>query len=62
MKKIMSNKRRVTEYEMVALTLECNFIIQNRLSKNLKDSDSFSVKITIGQSVLIGVMLFGGNP
>lgn len=56
MKKIMSNKRRVTEYEMVALTLECNFIIQNRLSKNLKDSDSFSVKITIGQSVLIGVM------
>lgn len=41
---------------MVALTLECNFIIQNRLSKNLKDSDSFSVKITIGQSVLIGVM------
>ncbi|XP_049364129.1 uncharacterized protein LOC125828855 [Solanum verrucosum] len=39
------------EYKTVALTEECNSIIQNRLPKKLKDPGSFTVPVTIGQSV-----------
>lgn len=47
----MASKRRLTEYETVALTEECSSRIQNRLPKKLKDPGSFTVQITIGQSV-----------
>ncbi|KAK4726370.1 hypothetical protein R3W88_031287 [Solanum pinnatisectum] len=47
----ISKKRRLTEYETVALTEECNSRIQNRLPKKLKDPGSLTVQITIGQSV-----------
>ncbi|XP_049372826.1 uncharacterized protein LOC125837797 [Solanum verrucosum] len=50
-KEIVANKRRFTDYETVALTEECNCKIQNRLPKMLKDPGSFTVQITIGQSV-----------
>ena len=50
-KEIVANKRRLTEYETVALTEECRSRIKNRLPKNLKDPSSFTVQITIGQSV-----------
>ncbi|KAK4716147.1 hypothetical protein R3W88_014485 [Solanum pinnatisectum] len=42
---------RLMKYETVALTEECSSRIQNRLPKKLKDSGSFTVQITIGQSV-----------
>lgn len=47
----VANKRMLTEYETVALYEECNSRIYNRLPKKLKDSNSFTVQITIGQSV-----------
>ena len=47
----MASKRRLTEYEIVALTEECSSRIQNRLPKKLKDQGSFTVQITIGQNV-----------
>ncbi|XP_049373451.1 uncharacterized protein LOC125838435 [Solanum verrucosum] len=48
---IVAKKRRLTEYETVVLTEECNSQIQKRLPKKLKDSGSFTVQIKIGQSV-----------
>ncbi|XP_049391657.1 uncharacterized protein LOC125856144 [Solanum stenotomum] len=50
-KDIVANKRRLTEYETVALTEECRSRIQKRLPKKLKDLGSFTVQITIGQNV-----------
>ncbi|XP_049392750.1 uncharacterized protein LOC125857119 [Solanum stenotomum] len=50
-KDIVASKRRLTKYEIVALTKECNLRIHNRLPKMLKDSGSFTVQITIGKSV-----------
>ncbi|XP_049362546.1 uncharacterized protein LOC125827251 [Solanum verrucosum] len=50
-KDIVASNRRLTKYETVALTKECNSRIQNRLPKKLKDPGSFTVQITIGQSV-----------
>ncbi|KAK4713395.1 hypothetical protein R3W88_019302 [Solanum pinnatisectum] len=47
----MANNRRLIKYEMVALTEECNSRIHNRLPNNLKGPGSFTVKITIGQSI-----------
>ncbi|KAK4731458.1 hypothetical protein R3W88_024446 [Solanum pinnatisectum] len=43
--------KRLMEYETIALTEEYNSRIQNRLPKKLKDPGSFTVQITIGQSV-----------
>nr|ABD63187.1 hypothetical protein 20.t00039 [Asparagus officinalis] len=45
---ILSNKRRLEEYETVALTQECSDIIQNKLPPKLKDPGSFSIPCTIG--------------
>ena len=50
-KDIVASKGRLMEYETVALTEECSSRIQNRLPKKLKDLGSFTVQITIGQSV-----------
>ncbi|KAK4737888.1 hypothetical protein R3W88_001585 [Solanum pinnatisectum] len=50
-KDIVASKRRLTEYETVTLIEECRSMIQNRMPKKLKDSNSFTVQITIGQSV-----------
>ncbi|XP_015162889.1 uncharacterized protein [Solanum tuberosum] len=50
-KDIVASKRRLTEYETVALTEECRSRIKNRLPKNLKDPSSFTVQIKIGKSV-----------
>ncbi|XP_020254122.1 uncharacterized protein LOC109831194 [Asparagus officinalis] len=48
LKEILSNKRRLEEYETVALTQECSDIIQNKLPPKLKDPGSFSIPCTIG--------------
>ncbi|XP_015164961.1 uncharacterized protein [Solanum tuberosum] len=50
-KEIVANKRRLTEYETVALTEECSSRIQNKLPIKLKDPGSFTMHITIGQSI-----------
>ncbi|XP_015084303.1 uncharacterized protein LOC107027736 [Solanum pennellii] len=50
-KEIVASKRRLIEYETVALTEECSSRVQNRLPKNLKDPGTSTAQITIGQSV-----------
>ncbi|PIN26668.1 DNA-directed DNA polymerase [Handroanthus impetiginosus] len=48
MKYILSKKRRLGDYETVALTEECSAIIQNKLPPKLKDPGSFTIPCTIG--------------
>ncbi|PIN08964.1 hypothetical protein CDL12_18457 [Handroanthus impetiginosus] len=48
MKDILSKKKRLGDYETVALTEECSVIIQNKLLLKLKDPGSFTIPYTIG--------------
>ncbi|XP_061347235.1 uncharacterized protein LOC133292799 [Gastrolobium bilobum] len=48
MKDLLSKKRKLKEYETVALTEECSAIIQKKLPPKLKDPGSFSIPIAIG--------------
>ncbi|XP_062100367.1 uncharacterized protein LOC133806262 [Humulus lupulus] len=49
MKEIMSNKRKMGDYESVALTEECNAISQRKLPQKLRDLGSFTIPCTIGE-------------
>ncbi|XP_074356558.1 uncharacterized protein LOC141696296 [Apium graveolens] len=48
MKDIFSRKRRLKDFEIVALTDECNAILQKKLPPKLKDPGSFTIPCTIG--------------
>ncbi|XP_019257839.1 PREDICTED: uncharacterized protein LOC109236068 [Nicotiana attenuata] len=48
-KDIVANKRRLTEFETVALTEECSSKIQSKLPQKLKDPSSFTIQISIGK-------------
>ncbi|XP_021690262.2 uncharacterized protein LOC110671941 [Hevea brasiliensis] len=48
LKKILSKKRRLDDYETVALIEECSAILQNKLLPKLKDLESFSIPCLIG--------------
>ena len=48
MKDILSRKRRLEEFETVALTEECSAILQKKLPPKLKDPGSFTIPCTIG--------------
>ncbi|XP_020258775.1 uncharacterized protein LOC109835201 [Asparagus officinalis] len=48
LKEILSKKKKLEEYETVALTEECSAIIQNKLPPKLKDPGSFSIPCVIG--------------
>ena len=48
MKDILSNKRKLEEFETVALTEECSAILQNKLPPKLKDPGKFTIPCTIG--------------
>ncbi|XP_022869595.1 uncharacterized protein LOC111388994 [Olea europaea var. sylvestris] len=50
MKKVMSKKRKLEEYETVKLTEECNAILQKKLPQKRKDPGSFTIPCTIGSS------------
>ncbi|KAJ4717030.1 DNA-directed DNA polymerase [Melia azedarach] len=50
MKEMMSNKRRLEEYEIVKLIEECSSIFQRKLPKKEKDPGSFTIPCTIGNS------------
>ncbi|XP_070021885.1 uncharacterized protein [Nicotiana sylvestris] len=47
-KDIVANKKRLTEFETVALTNECTSRVQNKLSQKLKDPGSFTIPVRIG--------------
>ncbi|KAJ9162814.1 hypothetical protein P3X46_022558 [Hevea brasiliensis] len=49
-REILSNKRRLEDYETVALTEECSAILQNKLPPKLKDPGSFSIPCHVGET------------
>ena len=51
MKDILSRKRRLSDFETVNLTEECNAILQRKLPHKLKDPDSFTIPGKIGNSI-----------
>ncbi|KAK0606803.1 hypothetical protein LWI29_004553 [Acer saccharum] len=48
LKELLSNKRKLEEFETVALTEECSAILQNKLPPKLKDPGKFTIPCTIG--------------
>nr|XP_009602141.1 uncharacterized protein LOC104097288 [Nicotiana tomentosiformis] len=48
-KDIVANKRRLTEFESVALTEEYTYRIQHKLPQKLKDPGSFTIPVRIGE-------------
>ena len=48
LKEILSNKRKLGEHKIGALTEECNAVIQNKLPAKLQDPSSFSISCLIG--------------
>ncbi|XP_070053246.1 uncharacterized protein [Nicotiana tomentosiformis] len=48
LKDIVSHKRRLTEFEIVALTEECTSRVQNKLPQKLKDPGSFTNPVRVG--------------
>ncbi|KAL8485102.1 hypothetical protein ACS0TY_027413 [Phlomoides rotata] len=48
LKDIMSNKRKMSDYETVNLTEECSAILQAKLPQKLKDPGSFTIPCKIG--------------
>ena len=51
MKDVLSQKRRLVDFETVNLTEECSAILQRKLPQNLKDSGSFNIPCTIGNAI-----------
>ena len=51
MKDILSQKRRLVDFETVNLTEECSAILQRKLSQKLKDPGSFTIPCTIGNAI-----------
>ena len=47
MKKILENKKKLGEYETIALTEECSTILQKKLPPKLKDPGSFTIPFLI---------------
>ena len=47
-KNILVRKRRLGEFEIVALTQECNHMLQNKIPQKLKDPGSFTIQCYIG--------------
>ncbi|KAL5541145.1 hypothetical protein UlMin_044362 [Ulmus minor] len=48
MKDMLTRKRRFGEFETVALTRECNAVLQNKLPPKLKNPGSFAIPCSIG--------------
>ena len=51
MKEILSNKRRLSDFETVNLIEECSAILQRKLPQKLKDPGSFTIPCIIGNSI-----------
>ena len=51
MKDILSQKRRLVDFETVNLTEECSAILQRKLLQKLKDPGSFTILCTIGNAI-----------
>ena len=51
LKEILSKKRKLEEYETVALSEECSAVIQRKLPPKLKDPGSFTVPYAFGDTI-----------
>ena len=51
MKDILSQKRRLVDFETVNLTEECSAILKRKLPQKLKDPGSFTIPCTIGNAI-----------
>ena len=51
LKEVLSRKRKLEEFETVALTEECSAVIQKKLPPKLKDPGSFTVPCAFGDTV-----------
>ena len=51
MKKILESKKKLEEYGTIALTEECNAILQKKLPQKLQDLGSFAIPFSIGNWV-----------
>ena len=51
MKDILSQKRKLADFETVNLTEECSAILKRKLPQKLKDPSSFTIPCTIGNSI-----------
>ena len=51
MKDILSQKRRLADFETVNLTEECSAILQRKLPQKRKDPGSFTIPCTIGNAI-----------
>ena len=51
MKEILSNKRRLSNFEIMNLIEECSSILQRKLPQKLKDPSTFTIPCTIGNSI-----------
>ena len=50
-KDVLSKKRKLGDYEIVAMSKECNAILQKKLPPKLKDPGSFTIPCAIGNVV-----------
>ena len=48
LKDILARKRRLGEFKIIALTQECNHMLQSKILKKLKDLGSFIIPCSIG--------------
>lgn len=48
LKDILTKKRRLGEFEIVALTKECSMILTSKLPQKMKDQRNFTIPISIG--------------
>ena len=51
MKDVLSKKRKLGDYETVALLEECSAILQKKLPPKLKDPVSFTIPCAIGSAI-----------
>ncbi|PNX79507.1 hypothetical protein L195_g035493, partial [Trifolium pratense] len=48
MKDVLTKRRRIGEFETVALTQECSQMVQGKIPPKLKDPETFTIPCTIG--------------
>ena len=60
LKDLLSNKRKLEEFETVVLTEECSAILQNKLPPKLKDPGKFTIPCTIGTSEFSKALIDSG--
>ncbi|KAJ9539035.1 hypothetical protein OSB04_031768 [Centaurea solstitialis] len=52
LKDILSKKKKLTEYETIALTKECSAFVTNKILPKLKDPGSFTIPCSIGSKTI----------